>query len=136
QAAVKKLRAGGVSIKSVDIAKMLDQLSAANTTIMFYEGARIHQQRFTQYGSRLDDIADLVRDGLKISAQQFDEAPRYVAACRKTLQDIYKATPVILVPAATGPAPAGLASTGDAQMNRPGTPLGTPASPIPIRVGA
>jgi len=135
QAAVKQLRAAGLSIKSVDIASMLDKLSAANTTIMFYEGARIHQQRFTQYGSRLDDIADLVRQGLKISAQQFDEARRYVAACRRTLQEIYKATPVILVPAATGPAPAGLASTGDAQMNRPWTTLGTPAISIPMPVG-
>jgi Asp-tRNA(Asn)/Glu-tRNA(Gln) amidotransferase A subunit family amidase len=48
---------------------------------------------------------------------------------------LYKATPVILVPAATGPAPAGLASTGDPAMNAPWTALGTPAIAIPIPVG-
>jgi Asp-tRNA(Asn)/Glu-tRNA(Gln) amidotransferase A subunit family amidase len=46
----------------------------------------------------------------------------------------YKATPVILVPAATGPAPRGLASTGDARMNAPWSALGTPAISIPLPV--
>ena len=50
---------------------------------------------------------------------------------------IYEMTPVILVPAATGPAPVGLASTGDARMNAPWTALGTPAIsiPMPVRSG-
>jgi Asp-tRNA(Asn)/Glu-tRNA(Gln) amidotransferase A subunit family amidase len=47
---------------------------------------------------------------------------------------MYKATPVILVPAATGPAPLGLTSTGDARMNAPWTALGTPAISIPMPV--
>jgi Asp-tRNA(Asn)/Glu-tRNA(Gln) amidotransferase A subunit family amidase len=41
-----------------------------------------------------------------------------------------------LVPAATGPAPAGLASTGDPAMNAPWTALGTPAISIPLPVGS
>jgi Asp-tRNA(Asn)/Glu-tRNA(Gln) amidotransferase A subunit family amidase len=47
---------------------------------------------------------------------------------------MYKATPVILVPAATGPAPRGLASTGDPEMNAPWTAVGTPAISIPMPV--
>jgi len=39
---------------------------------------------------------------------------------------------VILVPAATGPAPFSLASTGDPRMNAPWTALGTPAISIPM----
>jgi Asp-tRNA(Asn)/Glu-tRNA(Gln) amidotransferase A subunit family amidase len=42
---------------------------------------------------------------------------------------------VILVPAATGPAPRGLALTGDSRMNSPWTALGTPAITIPMPVG-
>jgi Asp-tRNA(Asn)/Glu-tRNA(Gln) amidotransferase A subunit family amidase len=41
---------------------------------------------------------------------------------------------VILVPAATGPAPRGLATTGDPAMNAPWTALGTPAISIPMPV--
>ena len=51
------------------------------------------------------------------------------------MAEIYKLTPVILVPAATGPVPLGLSSTGDPKMNRPmATALGTPASSIPLPV--
>jgi Asp-tRNA(Asn)/Glu-tRNA(Gln) amidotransferase A subunit family amidase len=101
---------------------------------MVYEGARLHQQRFEEHGARLDHLADLVREGLQIPSAKYEEARRYVAACRKTVVELFKATPVILVPAATGPAPMGLASTGDARMNRPWTALGTPAISIPMPV--
>ena len=41
----------------------------------------------------------------------------------------------MLTPAAVGPAPAGLASTGDARMNASWTAVGTPAISIPMPVG-
>ena len=46
----------------------------------------------------------------------------------------YRVTPIILVPAATGPAPEGLASTGDSRVNRPWTALGTPSISVPMQV--
>jgi Asp-tRNA(Asn)/Glu-tRNA(Gln) amidotransferase A subunit family amidase len=134
QNALTVLRRAGVSIRSVDIAGMLATLHGAATTVMFYEGARFHQQRFNEYGSRLADMADLVREGLKIPMEKYDEAKRYIAECRTRVTGIYKATPVILVPAATGPAPLSLASTGDPRMNSPWTALGTPAISIPMPV--
>jgi len=135
QQALSLLRRAGASIRSIDIAGMLARLSDAATTVMFYEGARFHQQRFNEYGSRLADLADLVRDGLQMSAERYDEARRYIAECKARVAEMYKATPVILVPAATGPAPLGLASTGDARMNAPWSALGTPAVSIPMPVG-
>src|SRR4029434_9722486 len=82
----------------------------------------------------LDDLADLVRDGLLIPASRYDEATRYIAECKAKVKEVYKATPVILVRSATGPAPRGLTSTGDARMNAPWTALGTPAISIPMPV--
>ena len=113
---------------------MLVRLDAAATTVMFYEGARFHQERFTEHGSRLADLADLVREGLTISVERYDEARRYIVECKVRVAELYKSTPVILVPAATGPAPLGLASTGDPRMNAPWTALGTPAISIPLPV--
>jgi Asp-tRNA(Asn)/Glu-tRNA(Gln) amidotransferase A subunit family amidase len=49
---------------------------------------------------------------------------------------MFKATPVILTPAAPGPAPLGLTSTGDSRLNAPWTALGTPAITIPMPVGS
>ena len=134
QNALSRLRRAGVSIRSIDIAGMLARLDEAATTVMFYEGAQFHQQRYKEHGSQLADLADLVRDGLMISVDRYDEARRYIAECKARVTELYKATPVILVPSATGPAPLGLASTGDARMNAPWTALGTPAISIPMPV--
>lgn len=134
QNALTRLRRAGVSIRPIDIAAMLDGLNEASITVMFYEGARFHQQRFNEYGARLQDMASLVRDGLQIPVERYDEARRYIAECRLKFTEMYKATPVILVPAAAGPAPAGLASTGDPRMNGPWTALGTPAISIPMPI--
>ena len=134
--ALSALRNAGISIQSIDIAGMLAKLADESRTVMFYEGARFHQQRFKEYGSRLADLADLVRDGLQISEGRYDDARRYIAACRDRVAEMYKTTPVILVPAATGPAPLGLSSTGDSRMNSPWTALGTPAISIPLPVAS
>lgn len=129
--AVSHLREAGVSLRSIDIAGMLGDLADAANTVMFYEGARFHEQRFKEYGARLGDLAELVREGLQMPVDKYDAARRYLAECKTRVAEIYKTTPVILVPAATGPAPLGLASTGDARMNSPWTALGTPAISIP-----
>lgn len=134
QDALSRFRRAGLSIQSIDIARMLVELDAATTTVMFYEGARFHQQRFNEYGSLLADLANLVREGLQISVEQYDEARRFIAECKARIAELYKATPVILVPSASGPAPLGLASTGDPRMNAPWTALGTPAISIPMPV--
>jgi Asp-tRNA(Asn)/Glu-tRNA(Gln) amidotransferase A subunit family amidase len=135
QSAVAALRRGGVAIRSVDIAGMLAQLHEAATIVEFYEGARFHEQRYREHGSRLAHMGELVREGLTISEARYDEMRQRIAQARSKMIALYKATPVILVPAATGPAPRGLALTGDSRMNSPWTALGTPAITIPMPVG-
>ena len=132
--AINVLRGAGVALREINIAAMLEKLADAAQTVMFYEGARFHEQRYKEYGAKLADLADLVRDGLQIPEQRYDDARRYIAESKATVSELYKATPVILVPAATGPAPLGLASTGDPRMNAPWTALGTPAISIPMAV--
>lgn len=134
QDAVSTLQKAGVFIRFIDISGMLSQLFDAANTVMFYEGARFHEERFREYGSRLADLADLVQKGLQIPAGQYDEAKRQIAENMARMAEFYRTTPVILTPAATGPAPVGLAYTGDARMNAPWTALGTPAVTIPIPI--
>ncbi len=130
---VSLLRHSGVRIKNVDISDLLKKLDAANDVLMFYEGARYHEPRLKEFGDRLDQpLAAMIRDGLKIPAQRYDEAKQFVADGRRQFAEMFKSTPVILTPAATGPAPMGLATTGDPRMNAPWTALGTPAITIPM----
>ena len=136
--ALSVLRRSGVSIKSVDISAMLKKLDEANTVLMFYEGARFHEPRLKEFGDQLDQpLASLIRDGLKIPEEKYDEAKRYISDSRVRMAEIFKSTPVILTPAATGPAPLGLSDTGDPRMDAPWTALGTPAVsiPLPVAVG-
>ena len=77
----------------------------------------------------------MVQSGLSISQSRYDEARGHIDACREKVAELCRSAPVILVPAATGPAPAGLASTGDPAMNAPWTALGTPAISIPMPTG-
>jgi amidase len=134
QAALSRLRDAGAAIRPVALAEMLKKLDEASTTVMFYEGAQFHEQRFKEYGSRLADMGDLVREGLKIPVETYNNARRFIADCQARMTELFKATPVMLVPAATGPAPMGLASTGDPRMNAPWTALGTPAISLPLPV--
>jgi Asp-tRNA(Asn)/Glu-tRNA(Gln) amidotransferase A subunit family amidase len=129
------LRHSGVNIKNVDISDLLKKLDAANDVLMFYEGARYHEPRLKEFGDRLDQpLAAMIRDGLKIPAQRYDEAKQFVADGRRQFAEMFKSTPVILTPAATGSAPMGLATTGDPRMNAPWTALGTPAITIPMPI--
>jgi Asp-tRNA(Asn)/Glu-tRNA(Gln) amidotransferase A subunit family amidase len=131
---ISLLRSRGLTIEPLAITPLLDQLAEEAQLVMFYEGARFHERRFQQYGDQLLALAALVRDGLQISDQRYREALTFISQSKVRLAGLYQATPVMLSPAATGPAPRGLASTGDARMNSPWTALGTPAISIPLPV--
>jgi Asp-tRNA(Asn)/Glu-tRNA(Gln) amidotransferase A subunit family amidase len=134
--ALTMLRDSGLRIKSIDIAESLKKLDEAQNLEMFYEGARFHEGRLKEFGDRFDPaVAELVREGLQIPAERYKEIKGFVDDSRVRFAEIFKLTPVILTPAATGPAPLGLSTTGDARMNAPWTVLGTPAISIPMPVG-
>jgi Asp-tRNA(Asn)/Glu-tRNA(Gln) amidotransferase A subunit family amidase len=134
QRTVSALRKAGVVCRTVDISAMLTQLDQAQHIILYYEGARFHEPRYKQYGDRLGHLATVVQEGMQIPESRYHEAQRFIAESRGRMKAIYSATPLVLVPAATGPAPLGLSYTGDSKMNTPWTALGTPAISVPMPV--
>ncbi len=134
QSAIATLRAADVPIVPIDIAAELTRIGQSARIVLAYEAARVHDARYQEYGDRLQDMADLVREGLATPSARYDEARRQIAAARMRIWAQFASTPVILVPAAPGPAPRGLGSTGDPVMNAPWTALGTPAIAIPMPV--
>jgi len=129
---LSRLRAAGMTIEPIDLGDMLTNLNQASRIVMAYEAARFHEQRYEEYGARLADMANLVQEGLQIETERYAEWRAYIGASQARVRQQYAATPVILVPAAIGPAPFSLASTGDPRMNAPWTALGTPAISIPM----
>lgn len=137
QQAVSLLRNSGLRIRAIDIREDLKKLDAANDVEMFYEGARANEARLKEFGDRLDQpLANLVRNGLEITPEKYAEAQRFLAESRKEFAEIFKSTPIILTPAAPGPAPLGLSNTGDPRMDAPWTALGTPSVCIPMPVAS
>jgi Asp-tRNA(Asn)/Glu-tRNA(Gln) amidotransferase A subunit family amidase len=134
QKTIDTLRRAGNVMRPVDIAGLLKNLDAATNDVAFYEGARFHEQRWKEYGAKLQDLADLVEKGLKMPAEQYERALRTIQEGRSRIGELYKTTQIILVPAATGAAPLGLSNTGDPRINAPWTGLGTPAVSIPLPV--
>jgi Asp-tRNA(Asn)/Glu-tRNA(Gln) amidotransferase A subunit family amidase len=131
--ALARLKRTGLVIRPIDIAPMLLKLRDASRTINTYEGGRAQEERFKQFGDRLDaEVVTMVRDGLKMPESEYSTAKQYVAKCQMTMANLYTTTPIVLVPSAPGPAPLGLSSTGDSRMNSPWTALGTPAISIPM----
>jgi amidase len=134
QESLSVLRKAGVSVRPVDISTVLSKLVDAQHILSYYEAARFHEKRYKEYGDRLGRMAGLVREGLEISKAVYDQTLRDIADAQTYMAGLYEATPVILVPAATGPAPLGLSYTGDPRMNAPWTTLGTPAISVPMPV--
>jgi Asp-tRNA(Asn)/Glu-tRNA(Gln) amidotransferase A subunit family amidase len=130
--AIARLRAAGFDVLPLDLDDMLATLNDSSRVVMAYEAARVHEQRYREHGELLQHLADLVRLGQAIQSADYERALRHIADCRRRMSVRYEATPVILVPSATGPAPVGLVSTGDPRMNAPWTALGTPAVSIPM----
>jgi Asp-tRNA(Asn)/Glu-tRNA(Gln) amidotransferase A subunit family amidase len=132
--AVGRLEKRGAAVRVVNVTPMLSRLLDASNTVQAYEAARHHEARYKEHGSKLQDLAALVREGLAMPRRQYDEAMAVIAAGKTEVRSLYERTPVILVPAATGPAPEGFSTTGDPVMNAPWTALGTPAISVPMPV--
>jgi amidase len=130
--AIARFRTAGLELHALDLADLMASLMEANTTVMFYEAARIHEQRYAEFGDRLEHMAALVRDGLAMPRSTYEEARAHIDRCRPLVSGLFNRTPILLLPAATGAAPEGLTWTGDARMNAPWTALGTPAISIPL----
>jgi Asp-tRNA(Asn)/Glu-tRNA(Gln) amidotransferase A subunit family amidase len=133
--AVARLRAAGFAVTAIDPPAGFDRLLAASKLINAYEGARTHEERWRLHGENIGrKLAALVREGLAIPAQQYDEALDTVRAMRIVMAGVFREYPAVLTQAATGPAPLGLESTGDPAPNAPWTALGGPAISVPMPV--
>ena len=132
---VARLRAEGYAIRTIAIGPLIRRVAIAGHTVFLYEAAQAHHAHWSERGNGLGELADVVREGSGIATETYREALEVIATCRSQAAAAFADTPVILTPAATGPAPAGFASTGDPRMNAPWTTLGTPAVSVPMPVG-
>jgi Asp-tRNA(Asn)/Glu-tRNA(Gln) amidotransferase A subunit family amidase len=126
-ARVTPLRLGAAELTLID----------AHCAIMAYEAART----LSRHGSRAADgatspelspaITDLILSGRAITEANYLEARSQVAAQRRSFLAALAGFDAIVGPAAPGPAPAGLGSTGAPIFSRPWQALGMPTVTVP-----
>ena len=132
-AALRKIENAGLAVERLPCPRFFDALPAALRTVMYYEGAQQHGALFRAHGGAVGEkLAALLDEGLRIPRRDYRDALAVIHACRAAFAQWTAARPVIAAPAALGPAPAGLDSTGDPAANAPFTALGAPAISIPM----
>lgn len=134
RATCRRLAEAGYEIKSVDAMPDFDDIRERHNLIVAAEAAQVHAEWFLRFGELYHPkTADLIRRGQSITSDQLQEALKGREILRIELTQLMDAHGLDLwvSPAAPGPAPKGLDSTGDPVMNFPWTHGGLPAVNLP-----
>lgn len=134
EGAVEGLQRAGFVVQTVPLFSDFEDVVRTHQTILAAEAARVHAAWFRDFESLYHPrTADLIRRGQAVDDTALAEALRARQQLRLHLQKVMASNSVDLwiAPAAVGPAPAGLESTGDPVMNLPWTQVGFPAISLP-----
>ncbi len=135
QASAEALRVlDGLEARRVPLFDDIEALNAAHRRLLFFEMARHHARWFPRFADRYRPrTAGAIRDGLQVAAADAAELRAGRAELRARIHRAMDASgvDVWVCPAAAGPAPAGLASTGDPALQLPWTYAGLPVVTLP-----
>jgi Asp-tRNA(Asn)/Glu-tRNA(Gln) amidotransferase A subunit family amidase len=129
---VKKLEAAGLKVLEAAGPASFKALPPAIAHVMAYEAAQTHGERYDEYGERLGvKLAGLVEMGRAVSDAAYAAGLAAIETAEHEFATWAREDTVVITPASLGPAPKGLASTGDPACNAPWTAMGAAAISIP-----
>lgn len=129
---VKKLRDAGVQVLEAKGPASFKGLPQAVAEVMAYEAARTHGARYEEYGVLLGKkMAGLVEMGRSVTATAYASGLEVISVAEQDFKAWAREDTVVITPASMGPAPRGLASTGDPACNAPWTAIGATAISVP-----
>ena len=132
RAAVDTLRGLGCAVRDVKLPALFEPAMDAHELIHNAEAAAVHLDRYrtraAEYGEKLRAI---IETGLEVPAPTYLRAQQVRTKLIEEMRDLMRDVDVLATPAAPGPAPEGLASTGSPVMNRPFSFLGFPSIGVP-----
>ena len=124
----------GLGATRVPLFEDIEALNAAHRRLLSFEMARHHARWFPRFADRYRPrTAAAIRDGLTVAADEATQIRRGRANVRARIHEAMDASGVDawVCPAASGPAPEGLESTGDPSMQLPWTHAGLPVVTLP-----
>ncbi|MGE5667972.1 MAG: amidase [Betaproteobacteria bacterium] len=135
--AVGRLAGAGAIVSEVVLPSWFAVLADAQRTAMAFEGARSYAFEYDAHRDELSpQLRLLIEQGLGIGRVRYLEARVQAARAAREFADWIGSWDAVVVPAAKGEAPEGLASTGDPIFSRLWTLLGAPSITLPGFTGA
>jgi len=135
--AAKTLAQRGAKVTEVALPAEFEQLMDAHRAISSFEFARNFTWEITNHWERISERLrnGRLKDGLACSFERYREARAFAARCRRAFTDVMSECDVLLTAAATGEAPMGLESTGNAAPSTLWTTLHVPCVTVPVFKG-
>ena len=134
EAALSHLTRAGFEILRMPCLEEIEAIGLRHRNTMSVEFAQVHEERFEHFGALFGPHAAMLLDrgralgpGAENAGQLGRRELREELAALRT----QKGFDFWIAPAAPGPAPSGLLTTGDARMNVPWTQAGVPCLTIP-----
>jgi Asp-tRNA(Asn)/Glu-tRNA(Gln) amidotransferase A subunit family amidase len=128
------LEKAGINIKHITTFDNFDGTEACHYKLCEAEMAVVHRDWFRKYSNLYsEDNRQAILRGQKVGAHTLKRCRVRCEALKNELRNIVEQhnLSAFLAPAATGPAPKGLESTGDCVMNLPWTQAGLPVITLP-----
>lgn len=132
QDAASRCAEGGAAVEEIALPLAMQELQDAHWTIMQVETARVLRDEYDTSADRLSaTLREVIDSGRGIAADDYQRAVELGRQGMRQIDEALGGWDALLTPAATGEAPLGLQSTGDAVFCRPWTLLGVPAVAVP-----
>ena len=135
RATAEALARAGARVVEVDLPPSFARVHDVGRTVLEAEAAAYHAADFASHADEYGPgIRACVEAGLRYSAVAYVQANRARLEFRDAVMPLLERHDALLTPSAPGPAPAGLASTGDAWFCAPWSSAGVPAISLPSGV--
>ncbi|TAJ16766.1 MAG: amidase [Dehalococcoidia bacterium] len=134
ETSLRALEASGITVLRIPALTDIEAVNRRHRALSTAEFREQHLERFARWGSLVRGAsASLFDDGAAVTAAERAEGFAGREGLRRELEALMDAHGIDawVSPAATGPAPIGLRSTGDPAMNLPWTHTGMPAVTLP-----
>ena len=134
EAQLRRLQAAGIEVRRVSVLHDIDAIAHRHRRLVLGEMAQVHAAWFEQYEALYGPItAGGIREGRDVPAAELEPARVSLMELRGVLAEEMQESGVDIwvSPAAPGPAPEGIGSTGNAAMNLPWTHAGLPVITVP-----
>lgn len=131
---IERLQAAGYSVIRVAALEDIAEIDYRHRALMAHEMAEVHKNWFPEFETLYRPrTAELIRRGQSISAEEAQIGRDSQSAVRLRLetQMAEHGIDIWISPAAPGPAPEGIGSTGNPVMNLPWTHVGFPTITVP-----